>query len=226
MLTEELPVLAIDTPVMFEDEGQEHMGDSREHSDAMRTLYGTLETHFATLDMPATVLNNINVYYHAVKRWAYVSPDVMVVPIDDLPRTLKSYRVGKTGPAPVLVFEVLSERTFQQGDLTLKPEIYHDLGVSEYWLVDVTGQFLEPRLMRKTRDGEGWINEPDEGYGLTSDFGFRVWIDEFDQVQLANTATGRRYFPPSEMSALQMEVERLKAEIARLKAQLPSSNGL
>src|SRR5947207_1015265 len=118
--TTDLPVLAIDLPVMYEDEGQENMGDSWPHTITEAILRFGLMAHFGRRAEPATVLSNMNLYYHSVDLGAYVSPDIMIVPIANLTRSLRSYRIGKTGPGPFLTVEVLSERTFQQGDLTLK----------------------------------------------------------------------------------------------------------
>lgn len=229
-----LPVIACDWPVVFEDEGQEDMGDSWPHTTALHTLFFSLSAHLA--GRPGhEVLANMNLYYHPTRRWSYVSPDVMVVtPPTPLPADLRSYRVGATGPAPVLVAEVLSQRTFQQGDLTLKPVIYANLGVAEYLLVDTTGEYLPERLQLRTLDGDAWISHSDEGEGVASRLGFRVVIEE-GQVRLIDTATGERYARPTEAQwlardrhaeqqarqAAEARVRELEAELARLRGQTP-----
>ena len=231
-----LPVIACDLPVLFEDEGQEDMGDSWPHSTALNTLAFSLGTHLA--GRPGReVLTNMNLYYHPTRRWAYVSPDVMVVtPPAPLPADLRSYRVGATGPAPVLAVEVLSQRTFQQGDLTLKPVIYAELGVAEYLLVDTTGHYLPERLQLRTLDGDAWITRPDEGDGVTSRLGFRAVIED-DRVRLVDAATGGRYAWPDEAQRLARErfedqrarqaaearVRELEAELARLRGGPPTA---
>ncbi len=232
-----LPVIAYDLPVLFEDEGQEDMGDSWPHTTALNALFFGLTTHFS--GRPGhEVLANMNLYYHPTRRWAYVSPDVMVVtPPAPLPADLRSYRVGTTGPAPVLAVEVLSQRTFQQGDLTLKPVIYADLGIAEYLLVDTTGDYLPERLQLRTLDGDAWIVRSDEGAGVVSRLGFRVVIDLDDRVRLIATATGERYARPDEAQQLARErfaaergrlvaearVRELEAEVARLRGTPPSA---
>lgn len=215
-----LPVVAVDLPVVYEDEGQEQMGDSLPHTVTEAVLRFGLAAHFAGRPGHA-VLPNMNLYYHPTDRWAYVSPDVMVVrPPAPLPAGLSSYRIGTTGPAPVLAVEVLSRRTFQQGDLTLKPGLYADLGVSEYLLADVTGQFLPERLLLKTLDADRtWINQRDQGAGVVSGFGFRVVVDADGELRLIDEATGRRYPRPDEAAALADRVRELEAELARLRNQ-------
>lgn len=225
-----LPVVACDWPVLFEDDGQESMGDTRPHTTAEAILRFGLMAHFAAVDPRAEVLANMNLYYHPTNRWAYVSPDIMVVvPPAPLPADLRSYRAGETGPAPVLTVEVLSRRTFQQHDLTLKPDVYANLGVAEYLLADVTGAFLPQRLALKTRDAAGWADQPDEGDGVTSPaFGFRVRLMADGQVRVFDAATGEAYARPEEAQQLARErhadrrrVRELEAELARLRAQLP-----
>jgi Uma2 family endonuclease len=230
------PVIAVDMPVLYEDEGQEEMGDARYHSTTQNNLYYALAAHFA--DRPGhEVLADMNLYYHPIDLWAYVSPDVMVVrPPVPLSPGLTSYRIGESGPAPVLTVEVLSRRTFQQGDLTMKPGLYADLGVSEYLLVDVTGVFLPERLLLKVLDSDKtWINVRDQGMGVESrTFGFAVQIELDGQVRVTNTVTGRPYPRPEEAAeeaqaraaaelALRRESEArqaAEAELARLRALL------
>lgn len=198
----DLPVIAIDLPVMYEDEGQEEMGDSLPHTTTEAILRFGLMAHLA--GRPGLgVLANMNLYYHRVDRWAYVSPDVMVVaPPAPLPRTLTSYRIGEQGPAPELTAEVLSRRSAQQGDLTLKPEIYARLGIREYVLVDVTGQFLSERLLLRTLDGDGsWIDHRDQGRGILSRLGFRLVIDADGDLRVIDETTGHRYSRPDETNA-------------------------
>ena len=65
--------------------------------------------------------------------------------------------------APILVGEILSFRTWQQGDLARKPRIYSSIGVEEYLVADVTGEMLEQRLLllRSQPDGT-WSDEKSE----------------------------------------------------------------
>ncbi|MFQ5857983.1 MAG: Uma2 family endonuclease [Anaerolineae bacterium] len=225
------PVIAIDLPVLYEDEGQEEMGEHTVHTLTDRIIYLGLEAHLAG-QPNHHLFSNLNLHYHPIDPDAYVSPDEMVV-VADLPPnpSMGSYRVKETGPAPVLVVEVLSKRTYQQQDIspTGKPVIYADLGVAEYILVDVTGEFLPQRLLLKRlnaeeRDEAGrptWRDEQDPDEGVTSQLGFRLVIEADGQVRVVDAASGRRYLRPSEVEttrqALADEVERLRAELAQLR---------
>jgi hypothetical protein len=162
----------------------------------------------------------MNVYYHRIDRWAYISPDVMVVePFEPLLPTQRSYRIGKDGPAPLVNIEVLSRRSFQQQDLHNKPDILSYLQVPEYILVDVTGEFLEQRLLLKRLLADGaWIDEQDADGGVTSRLGFRIVIDTDGQVRVLDAKTGHRYARPAEAEA-EAEARRLAEEAHRQAEQ-------
>src|SRR6478609_8604524 len=90
----DFPAVAVDLPVLFEDEGQENMGETAPHTHANQTCYAGLLAHFA--DKPEyRVFANLSLYYHPVNRAAYISPDIMVVcPSRPLDPEIASYRVG------------------------------------------------------------------------------------------------------------------------------------
>jgi Uma2 family endonuclease len=231
-----MPVIAIDMPVMYEDEGQEEMGETEFHTDALHILTLGVTTHLQSRP-ELRVYSNLNVYYHRVDRWAYVSPDVFAVkPFEKMPGRVRSYRVGVHGPAPILAIEVLSRRSFQQQDLSNKPVIYSQLGVAEFILADTTAEFLEKRLLlRRLRDDGTWEDEQDPDGGVTSQLGFRIVIEDDDRVRVIDAASGKRYVRPAEAqesidtarAAVEIETrarrlaeERLKAleaELARLR---------
>jgi hypothetical protein len=207
--------------VVYEDEGQEEMGDSLPHTTTEFILRLGLTAHLATRS-GYSVLPNMNLYYHPTDRWAYVSPDVMVVS-GQVPRNLSSYRIGETGPAPILVAEVLSRRTFQQGDLSFKPGLYADLGIPEYLLIDVTGAFMPERLLLKTLNSDRtWINHRDQGDGVDSRLGFCAVIEGDGDLRIVDAATAHRYARPDELVAVDARVRELEAELARLRGTPPT----
>ena len=106
---------------------------------------------------------------------------MVVSPPEPLPERLPSYRIGEQGPAPLLVGEVLSPRTFREGDLDRKPIQYGQIGVDEYLMADVTGDMLRPRLIILQRQPDGsWREKQDADGGITSRLGFRVIIETTD----------------------------------------------
>src|SRR5262245_61756903 len=82
---QEMPIIAVDMPILYEDEGQEHMGDSHPHSTTIDNIKPGLIAHLAGQPQ-YRVFSDINTYYHRTDRWAYVSADLMVVvPTQALP---------------------------------------------------------------------------------------------------------------------------------------------
>jgi hypothetical protein len=233
-IPERLPIIAVDMPVMFEDEGQEEMGETDVHTLSTAIIFWGLKAHLAARP-EYRVFSDLNCYYHPVKRWAYVSPDVMVVaPRTTLPEAVASYRIGETRPAPLLVVEVLSRRSFQQQDLTNKPEIYADLGVAEYVLADTTGQFLiEKLLLKRLQADVVWKDAQDVDGGVTSRLGFRVVIEHDGQLRVLDVETGKRYARPNEAQAAldqvaaeadarrraEEQVRALEEELAKLRGK-------
>ena len=224
-----LPIIATDTPIMYEDEGQEEMGESEPHTITDGILYNGVKAHLAIYPkyQGFHVFSNLNLHYSDIDRRAYVSPDLMVVaPLRHLRPNLRSYRVGTTGPPPVLTAEVLSERSYQQQDFYNKPRIYADLEVPEYILVDVTGEFLpEKLLLKRLRGGRGWKDERDTDGGVTSRLGFRLVIDRDGQLRVIDAQTGYRYVRPDEAQAeaqarrkAEERVKELETELDRLRA--------
>jgi Uma2 family endonuclease len=209
---ERLPVIAIDWPVLFEDEGQEEVGESRPHTRTEDILLYGVMAHLAPQPR-RQVLSNLDLHYHPIQRNAYVSPDLMVVDTPEpLPENLTIYRVGEHGPAPVLVAEVLSRRTYQQQDLTTKVVIYSLLKIPEYLLVDVSGVFLPQRLLKKRLQPDGtWVDEQDPDGGVTSQLGFRLEVDADGQLRVLDAATGKPYARPEEAQAA--DDKRLLAEV-------------
>jgi hypothetical protein len=192
----DLPALAVDLPVLFQDEGQEHMGETAAHTHAALTAYAGLLAHFAD-KAEYRVFANLSLYYHPLNRTAYVTPDMMVVcPSRPLGDDVASYRIGTDGPAPLLVVEVLGRRSLQQQDLTVKPLVYAQLGVKELLYIDTTGEYLPEKLQLRRlqlRD-ETWLEVPRGETGLlASAFGFTITVEGDGKLRLSNPALKQPY---------------------------------
>lgn len=209
-------------PLLFGDEDLE-MGESSLHTQVCDILLYGVEFHLT--GAPAyRVFGNLNLYYSDDDPTAYVSPDLMAVkPAQPLPVDLTSYRIGHHGPAPSSVGEVLSFRTYHQGDLTTKPVLYAELGISEYLVVDVTGQMLAQRLLVLRRQPNGrWLDDQDADGGITSHLGFRLIIETDGMVRVLDAKTGKRYARPREAQAAVDRLAQLEAELARQRGTTAS----
>src|SRR5262249_54369695 len=207
-------------PVLHEDEGPK-MGDSSLHTRTCDILYYGVKFHLAD-QARFRVFRDLNVYYAADDPSAYVSPDIFFVKAKrSLPQEVSSYRIGRDGPAPRVVIEALSPRTYQEGDLTDKPVLYAALGVEEYILVDVTGELLKERLLLLRRQTNGkWKSEQDADGGVTSRFGFRVIIDADGQVRVLNAKTGKPYARPDQAQQAVEERDEAHARVRQLEQEL------
>ncbi len=230
-LPRELPIIAIDLPVFYEDEGQEEMGETEWHALVMEiAAYALREHHRQTGAASLRVFKDLCLFYHPLDVAAYVSPDVMVCePTDPLAGWLRSYRIGTQGPAPSLVVEVLSRRSAQQQDLTNKPELYGRLGVAEYLMLDPTGDFLPERLRLLQYEADGtWTTFRDQGQGVTSLAGFHVLVEPDGLPRFLN-GNRQPYRHPSEaepeIETLQHNLEAARQQAAELQRLLDALRG-
>jgi Uma2 family endonuclease len=86
------------------------------------------------------IYGNLNMYQTKDYHEYPVAPDVAVIKGVDY-RPIRSWRVGKSGPAPQVVFEIASEETWKK-DLLEKPGKYADMGVQEYFAYDPNDPLL------------------------------------------------------------------------------------
>lgn len=99
------------------------------------------------------VAGNMLVYYRVNDVTARLAPDVFVV--FGVPNHLRpSYFVWREGKAPDFVLEIASASTVNN-DLGDKRNKYAELGVTEYWRFDPTGECLYPRLQCDVLGADG-----------------------------------------------------------------------
>ena len=90
------------------------------------------------------VSGNLLLYYQKGNPRAAVAPDVFVVlGVSNADRS--SYRLWEEPKGPDFVLEITSRTTYRE-DQGRKRELYHSLGVREYWQYDPTRDYLEPPL--------------------------------------------------------------------------------
>jgi Uma2 family endonuclease len=222
------PVLPKDTPIIYEDEEDEanDMGEARHHRRTNVIVETGVTDHLREHWPKLCALSNINCYYAPGPRdkksgsMPYFSSDVMVVdPFKPLPERLASYTIGRHGPSPLSALEVLSTSNAETNDKTIKPRLYADLKVGEYILMDPTGELLEEKLLLKQLQPDGtWKDIRDEDGGVTSKLGFRLIIDETDEVAVLDAATGKRYPRPDEAFA-EHRARQLAEDAARVEAK-------
>ena len=90
------------------------------------------------------VAGNMLIYYEEGNVKARVAPDVFVV-MGATPYDRSSYLLWREPKGPDWILEVTSRSTRRE-DQGRKRELYRELGVTEYWQYDPTGDYLAPQL--------------------------------------------------------------------------------
>ncbi|MCY3840303.1 MAG: Uma2 family endonuclease [Gammaproteobacteria bacterium] len=141
-------------PVGYDDDGypfeDQTLSESTAHDDVLNYFRNAA---FALLaDRPdAMVQQNLLILFEEGNRAAAVEPDVTVaLGVGRHPRN--SYKVWVEGRPPDLVVEGLSEKTWRR-DVDIKPALYRDLGVREFWQVDPLGRLPAPITGYRLRGG-------------------------------------------------------------------------
>lgn len=221
------------------------MVETEFHYIAIKHLYGALSHWYRKRD-DVYVAANMVLYYQEGSPAKNRGPDIMVCKGVRGKHPRRSFRTWEEGVVPAVIIEVTSIGT-QREDEIIKPRVYADIGVKEYFMFDPEGEYLEPRLRGYTlveedyevmaADAKGDIYSPESGLRLVAD-------DEL--LRLVNPATGEplpteeEYAEEMEQAIRRMEhaqreasqakneaeVERqraalLEAELARLRASLP-----
>ncbi len=130
------------------------MGETSFHADLVHYLMDVLTWLFH--GQLCAIYENLNFYQTANAMEYPLAPDVAVIK-GTAHRPVRSWRVGKSGPAPQMVFEIASEETWKK-DLAEKPSKYARMGVQEYFAYD-------PHESPLPRSGNqrlfGWRLDPD-----------------------------------------------------------------
>ncbi len=121
------------------------MGETIEHADLVHYLRDVLRWQFR--ERLYGIYDNLN-FYQTNDRMEYpLAPDIAVIKGASL-RSGRSWRVDQTGPAPLVVFEFLSDETWAN-DLKKKPEKYAQMGVREYFAYDPNEPPVRKRIKRR-----------------------------------------------------------------------------
>lgn len=108
------------------------MGETSFHADLVHYLMEVLRWMFR--GKLYAIYENLNFYQTLNPNEYPVAPDIAVIPGVER-RPLRSWVIGKTGPAPLVVLEIASKDTWRV-DVKEKPPKYARLGVQEYFLYD------------------------------------------------------------------------------------------
>ena len=108
------------------------MGETSFHAELVNYLLDVLRCLFH--GRLCAIYDNLNFYQTSNWREYPVAPDIAIIP-GTAYRRVRSWRIGKSGPAPQVVFEIASQETWHK-DLEEKPGKYASMGVQEYFAFD------------------------------------------------------------------------------------------
>ncbi|HYK84734.1 MAG TPA: Uma2 family endonuclease [Ktedonobacteraceae bacterium] len=121
---------------------EDTMGENSWHVGLIDYLKAVL--HWLFRGQACAIYDNLNFYQTRDPMEYPVAPDLAIIKGIEF-RNMRSWTIGRTGPAPQVVFEILSEDIWKK-DLEEKPRKYARMGVQEYYAYDPN----EPSIRRGT----------------------------------------------------------------------------
>jgi Uma2 family endonuclease len=171
------------------------------------------------------IYDNLNFYQTANYKEYPLAPDIAVIKGVEH-RSVRSWRVGKTGPAPQVVFEIASEETWEN-DLEKKPVKYALMGVKEYFAYDPNDR---PLLRGASRRLFGW--ELDKGGRVMREMPMRpdgsIWSKYLESLLVPDTKYLRLYDSAGQLclTGEEAEAEARRAETRRADAEARRADAL
>ena len=96
----------------FHPTEEDLMGETPLHSALIQYLISVLQQLFQ--GQQCAIYENFNCYQTPDPKEYPLAPDIAVIKGVDYRDDIRSWRVGKTGPAPHVVFEIASEETWKK----------------------------------------------------------------------------------------------------------------
>jgi hypothetical protein len=126
----------------------------------------------------------------------------------------RSFRLWEELVGPTVVFEVTSSGTFDEDDL-VKPQVYAQIGVKEYFMFDPDCEKLDPPLKgRRLADGDYEILVPDRAGRLMSrELGLLLEVDG-PLLRAIDARTGQRLLSSEEFADANDDLRHRVEEIA------------
>ena len=198
------------------------MGETSFHADLVHYLVEVLTWLFR--GRLYAIYDNLNMYQTANPNEYPVAPDVAV--IKGVPhRSIRSWRVGRSGPAPQVVFEIASEETWKK-DLMEKPVKYARMGAQEYFAYDPHDS---PLPLSRNRRLFGWQLDQDGQamQDMLSGPNGSLWSPSLESWLVPDGATLRLYdrnglirLTYGEAEAQQKQLEARRADVAIQRAEM------
>src|SRR5712691_1098900 len=189
-------------------------GETSFHASLVRYLMQVLEWLYR--GQRCAIYENLNFYQTQNPREYPLAPDIALIQ-GVAARHLRSWKVGRTGPAPQVVFEVASEETWKK-DVEEKPLKYALMGVEEYYFYD-PDESASPGWKHAPQRLMGWHYQKASGAitELASDAQGRLWSPHLESFLVPDGLYLRLYDSHNQRrltaeEALSQEAETLVQE--------------
>ena len=193
------------------------MAETPLHGEAMVSAWQELTRHFA-LRADVVVGMNMLFYYEEGHPAARFAPDVYVA-VGAPKRKRRTYKVWEEPVPPTFVLEVSSKGTWLE-DMGNKKALCAKLGVSDYFVFDPEGEYLEPRLQGfhlSAGQYQPAAAAPDGSLEIRSlELSVRI---EGEVLRFTDMNSGRELVHTSELEQRAERETRLRQEEARLRQQ-------
>jgi Uma2 family endonuclease len=185
------------------------MGESSQHHAVIEYLEELLKWLFH--HQACSVYVNLNFYVTENENEYPIAPDVAVIKGVPFHHEI-SWHIGVTGPAPQVVFELASDKTWKR-DLDEKPPTYAHIGVQEYYAFDP----YEPPLPLSRRRGRrlfGWHFDANTGLmrQVPPQSDGSLWSPQLNSWLRSDGMYLRLYDPFGRRRLTKGEVDEAKAE--------------
>jgi len=217
-----------DLSIEYPSSDGEPMAESQLQYTPLTDTVSALENYFIERS-DVFIAGDLLVYYWMNDNRTRVAPDVFVVFGASGNHPRDSWLVWREGKAPDFVMEIASPSTWER-DAVEKREIYANMGVTEYWRFDPTGECFTPELVGETlsegeyhelpleRDGEGRL------WGRSSVLGLDIYVLPVLELRLYDPASGLWLLTPHESEDARLAAEASLQESETARQQLEAEN--
>lgn len=133
-------------PVACDEEGYPYkdsaVSEGDHHFRLMCDLRQAAEVRFQQ-STAVVIRSDMALFFEEGNREGVVVPDLFVAFVGTPGGAELSYKVWEEGGVPAFVLEITSKDNWRQ-DADAKRRLYQDLGIGEYWIVDLTGRLAKP----------------------------------------------------------------------------------
>ena len=207
-------------PVGYDDEGypfeDSKVAESTKHDNVLGHF--RMAAFTLVVDQPDTMVQrNLLILFEQGNPRAAVEPDV-TVSLGVGRRDRNSYKLWVEGKPPDLVIEGLSETTWHR-DVEVKPALYRDLGVREFWQLDPIGWTPNPISGYRLSGGVYRPITPSPSGAYRSAVLNAELSYDREEMHIVNLRTGRRLAPHHETERQRDEAEHARDEEAHARRE-------